>query len=137
MDISLIKQSDQTFKAAYDSDWEKVLKVRVGEIYKCQITKPRNYKFHKKYWALLNMCYDNQQLFDHIDDLRRELTIAAGYFDTYHGLDGGLVKQARSISFAEMDEFEFEGLYEKTKDVITIHFHFTNESIEQNIHMYY
>lgn len=137
MEFSLVKKSDNTFVAAYDSDYEKVQKIKVGDIYKCQVTKPRNYEFHKKMFALYNMIYDNQELFDHLDDMRRELTIAAGYFTTYHGLDGGLVKQAKSISFAEMDGFEFQELYERTKDVICLHFRFTNELIEENIHRYY
>lgn len=137
MEISLIKKPDNTFVAAYDSDWEKVLKVKTGDIYKCQITKPRNYEFHKKYWALINMVYDNQELFDNVDDMRAEITIKAGFFTTYHGLDGSIKKKANSISFAEMDGFEFQEMYEKTKDVICIHFRFTNKLIEENIHQYY
>jgi hypothetical protein len=137
MELSLVKLPDQTFKAAYDSDYEKVMKVKVGEIYKCQITKPRNYEFHKKYFALINMVYENQELFDNIEDLRSELTIKAGFFSIYHGLDGNIKKKANSISFSEMDGFQFQELYERTKDVICIHFRFTKESIEQNIHQYY
>lgn len=137
MEISLVKLSDQTLKAAYDSDYERVIRMKVGEIYKCNVVMPRNYKFHKKMFALYNLVFENQELFDHIDDLRRELTIAAGFFETYHGLDGGLIKKAKSISFAEMEEDEFQDLYERTKDVICIHFRFTNELIEQNIHQYY
>lgn len=137
MELSLVKRSDNTFIACYDSDYDKVLKIKVGEIYKYSVTKPRGYSFHKKMFALYNMVYENQELFDHMEDMRREITTAAGYFTTYHGLDGGLVKQAKSISFAEMDGFEFQELYEKTKDVICLHFKFTNELIEQNIHQYY
>lgn len=137
MEISLVKRSDGLFSVAYDSDYEKAQKVKIGDTYKCQITKPRNYEFHKKYWALINMVFDNQELFDHVDDMRREITIEAGFFNTYHGLHGEFIKQAKSLSFAEMDEFEFQELYERTKDVICLHFRFTNELIEENIHRYY
>lgn len=137
MEIALVKRSDQSFIAAYDSDYEKVKKIKEGEIYKCQITKPRSLAFHRKMFALYNLVFENQELFDHMEDMRRELTIAAGYFTTYHGLNGELHKKAASLSFAEMDGFAFQELYERTKDVICLHFRFTKESIEEEIHQYY
>jgi len=137
MELSLVKQNDNSLRIAYDSDFDKIQKMKAGEIYKCQVTKDRSGPFHRKFFALIRMVFDNQELFDHQEDLRREVIIAAGFFTTYNGLDGGLVKQAMSIKYDAMDGFDFQELYERTKDIICIHFRFTNESIEDNIHQYY
>lgn len=137
MKVCVIKQADQTLIAAHDSDWEKIRKIRHGEMFEIEIKVQRNLKFHKKMFALYKLVFENQELFQSQEDMRRELTIAAGYFDTYHGLDGGLIKKAKSLSFSEMDEIEFQELYERTKDAICLHFRFTNPIIENNIHQFF
>lgn len=137
MELSLVKQSDNTFMAAFDSDYEKVLKIKTGEIYKCQITKPRSLGHHKKLFALFKLVFDNQERFQHSEDLREQLIIEAGYFETYISLHGEVIKKAKSMSFANMDQFEFSELYERIKDVITIHFRITSEQIEEEIHQYF
>lgn len=137
MEISLVKQPDNTFKLAYDSDYEKSAKIKPGDIYKCTITKPRNYEHHKMYFALLNMVFDNQERYQHINDMRNDITIESGFYDEHINLHGDVVKTAKSINFASMDQFAFQELYERTKDVICLYFNFTPESIKQNIHQYY
>jgi len=64
----------------YNSDAEalKDCKLKDGEVYRVDITKPRNYEFHKKYFSLLNLCFDNQEQFKEINDLRAYLTCKAG-----------------------------------------------------------
>lgn len=137
MELHIVKQLDGRFIPAYDSDWEKAQKIKIGEIHKCSITKPRNLKHHKMFFGLINMVYDNQERFQHIEDLREQLIIEAGYFETYISLQGEVVRKAKSMSFASMDQWEFQELYERIKDVICIHFRITSEQIEEEIHRYF
>ncbi|CAM3715551.1 hypothetical protein BS639_17070 [Rouxiella silvae] len=49
---------------------------------------------------------------------RRWVTIEAGHFDVFQLPDGSLLKEPRSISFAKMDELEFNDLFKATLDVL-------------------
>lgn len=133
MEISLSKSLNGTFKPVYPSDFEAAKKIKAGDVYLFKCNKPRNYEFHKKYFALINMVFENQERYKNIDHLRKDLTIEAGYYDEYTDLHGTLQREAKSISFAKMEGFEFDELYNKTLDVICQYFHFDKEEIQQNI----
>lgn len=137
MKITFIKLLNGTFKPAYDSDYESAKKIKLGEPYEFDYKKPRNYLFHKKFFALLNMVFENQERFDNIDVLREELTIAAGFYEIRIGLDGIERKKAKSISFANMDDLEFSELYNRIIDAIVKHFRFEREDILENIEQYF
>ena len=137
MEICLVKRSDNSFIAANDSDYDNVLKIKIGETYKYVVTKPRNLNHHRKFFALLNKVYENQERFKHFEDLRNELIKEAGYFEEYVTLQGELIRKAKSIAFGNMDQFEFDNLYSKIKDVVCIHFKITSQQIEDEINQYY
>jgi len=107
MKITLIKTLNGTFKLAYNSDYELAKKVPLNEPIVFEWSKPRNLKFHKKFFALLNMVYENQEQYNNIEHLRKDLTISAGYYDLRYNIEGVEVQEAKSISFAKMDDVEF------------------------------
>lgn len=133
MKISLVKQLNGTFKLAYDSDFEIAKKIKAGDVIEYQFKQVRNYKFLKKFMALINLCFQNQEQFSNINDLRAELTIEAGYFISYYNLQGVETRRPKSISFASMEEDEFEKLYSDVLDVIIKYFHYTKEDIDENL----
>lgn len=137
MELYLVKQLNGSLLPAYDSDYEKVKKIKQGDTVKCEVTKPRNIRFHKKFFALMNLVYQNQERYEHIDDLREQLTISAGYCTTTYTLEGVEQQKAKSISFAAMDELEFGELYNALLDVIVKYFHFDRIEIEQNLAEFY
>jgi len=130
MEIFLIKQMDNTFKVAYPSDYDKMKKLKAGELLKCKISQPRNLKFHRKLMALVNCVYENQMVFKNVDHLRKELTIAAGFYEVYTDLEGNEKKEAQSISFASMAQDEFNELYERFMDVVLDVYNFDRELME-------
>lgn len=96
-----------------------------------KFTHPRNYEFHKKYFALLDFAYGHWEPatlhgrryagvvpLKSKSRFRKDLTVLAGYFEQEIRIDGSLRVVAKSISWAQMDEAEFSSLYESTKDVI-------------------
>lgn len=137
MELYLVKQLNGSLLPAYDSDYDKAKKIKQGDTVKCEVTKPRNIKFHKKFFALMNLVYQNQERYEHIDDLREQLTIAAGYYTATYTLEGVEQQKAKSISFAAMDELEFGELYSALLDVIVKYFHFDRIEIEQNLAEFY
>ena len=93
--------------------------------------------FHKKFFALMNLLYQNQESYINIDDLREDLTIEAGYYKNRVNFNGELVKRAVSISFAKMDEHEFSEYYSKVLDIIVKHFNFNKQDIIENVEQYF
>lgn len=137
MKLTIVKQQDNSFKVAYDSDYETLKKFKVGDLLECEIRKPRNYKFHKKFFALLNLVYQNQEIYNNIDDLREDLTVASGFYESRNNLQNEPVKKAKSISFAKMSEDDFGKFYNSILDVIVNYFHFDKETIQENIEQFY
>ena len=114
--------------APADEQAEEIIKqMKHGQVMRLKYSFPRNYKFHRKYFALLNIGFDNwspkpvdatygvpQKSFDRF---RKDTIILAGFYDVVIRLDGSTRIEAKSISFASMDEDEFSDLYSKTIDV--------------------
>jgi len=115
----LVKKHFGNLIPVYNSDLEalKSAKLKENDIYEVDIKRKRNYEFHKKYFALINLCFDNQETFTEFEDLRNYLTMKAGYVKKIETGTGQMILPL-SISFAKMDNIEFEQLYQKTIDVI-------------------
>jgi len=137
MEITLIKQLNGTFKPAFDSDYENAKKIALNEPFVFKYSKPRNYKFHKKFFALINMLFQNQDQYNSIEHLRKDLIIAAGYYDTRFNFEGVEILEAKSMSFSSMDEIEFSELYNRIIDVIVKYFNWDREDIIENVTQYF
>lgn len=108
----------------YDSDLDEKPRLRIGDNVLCTIKRPRNYEFHKKYFALLRLTVANlphliqqqMQIFTE-EDLLDCLKIDLGLFTTrWHG--GRQIVKTGSISFAKMDNTEFEKFFSRSVDAI-------------------
>ncbi len=116
-----IKLPSNVLIPAGESDKELLDKIKAGEVVKLTLTRVRNYQFHKKYFALLNIAFD---YFDpdegekSFDQFREDIIILSGHYEQYVRLNGDIRTVAKSISFASMDEDTFEELYSATIDVI-------------------
>lgn len=105
--------------------------INFGEVISAEIRRPRNYEFHKKYFALLNIAYDvwepTTKIFKgkvpekNFDRFREDIVILAGYYELVIDIKGDAKARAKSISFGNMGEDEFACLYSKTINVILKH----------------
>ena len=107
----------------------------------------RNPKFHRKYFALLNIGYDNWNPpsievdnervipLKNFDRFRHDVAILAGYYHSTIRLDGTIRIEAKSISFASMGDDEFADLYSKTIDVFIKHIYGSKQTKEDIDHM--
>ncbi len=132
MDLYLVKTNNGTFIPAYDSDHEAAKKIKSGEMVKGSITRPRNVGFHKKFFALLNLGFQNQEQYEDFESFRAVVIMKAGFY-TKIATDRGAVYLPKSISFAKMDETEFEQVYDKVLDVIIAVIGVTKEDVEIEI----
>lgn len=137
MKLYLVKQYDNSFKLAHDSDYELSKKIKPMALVECNITQPRNIAFHKKFFALINLVYQNQEHFKSVDKLRKDLIILSGYVDTTTSIDGTVRVEAKSISFASMSQLDFDNLYSAILDTIQKYFSFDRESVQNEIDQYF
>jgi len=135
--ITLVKTLGGKIIAAYDEDKERLNRIKVNEPFVADVSIPRNLRFHKKYFSLINLVFENQERYTHIDDLRKDITVEAGYYRERTNIYGEVLKEAESISFASMDDLKFGELYSKTLDVIVKHFSFDKESLIQEVEQYF
>lgn len=137
MKVLVIKQFDHSLKPAFDSDLEKMKKLKVGELYEIEYKKPRNILHHRKFFGLLNVVFENQEIYNNIDIMREELTKACGEYDTYTNHKGIECYKAKSLSFASMCQVDFDLFYSKFLDVVITIFKFDRELFEQELESFY
>jgi hypothetical protein len=92
------------------------------------ITQPRNPRFHRKFFALLQVGYDafepsrtehqGFELQKCFDQFREDVIIASGRYIATTNLSGAVRLRAKSISFARMSQDEFESLYNDAANVL-------------------
>ena len=107
-----------------DNDYEEKKKLKLGEVYQVTISRPRNYEFHKKYFALINCAWEclnekQTEFFKDINNFRKTMELNAGHCETIYSIERKeFIEQVMSISFDKMDNDEFESLYNRVFDVI-------------------
>jgi hypothetical protein len=132
--IYMVKQLNGSFLPAHDSDLELARKLKAGEVYKFQYSKPRNYEFHKKFFALMDLVFDNQEHYTDRNKMRKHLTIEAGFWhEEINYITGVVTQEADSINFASMDEDEFGQLYRAMLDTVIRVFGWEGSDIEANV----
>ena len=124
MKINLVVTSDG-FKPASDEDYELKRTIKNGTVCECVIKEYRNYRFLKKYFALINCAWEylseaQQQFFhDNKDSFRKTVEISAGNCEpVYNRTRNEWLDVPKSISFDKMQESEFSQMYERVKDVL-------------------
>lgn len=117
MDI-YCRVTDYGLVPVYDSDLDMKKRLKVGSTVRCRVTLPRNYGFHKKFFALVRLTYDNLPLplverwnIHSTDDMLRRFKHDLGYYTSRTNDRGEREIEYRSISFAAMDEEEFGRFY--------------------------
>ena len=106
---------------ATDRDRLLLDKIKTGEAVKMTLKRVRNYRYHKKYFALLNFAFDifePEQGEKNFDRFRKDIAILAGFYEQSVRLDGSIRTEAKSLAFGSMSEDEFEELFTKSIDVI-------------------
>ena len=101
----------------YSSDLDEKRKLKIGETYQVEVKRPRNYQFHKKFFALLNIGWENTDVEMPFDTYRRLVTMRAGFYKVYHTPKGELY-EPESIAFSNMDNDTFSEVYERVLSII-------------------
>lgn len=127
-DIHLMRGPNATLIPADPQSAEYIHSVRVGSVLKSKMSQPRNARFHRKFFSLLNLGFEHWEppeqewrgikAVKNFEVYREQVTILAGYRDVTYNLDGSVKVKSQSISFANMDDMEFGQLYKAVFKVI-------------------
>jgi hypothetical protein len=120
--VGLVPADEQT------RDW--YAKKKLGATIQADATEMRNGAFFRKWWSLINLAYDHwkddaetieykgEKVQPNLDRFRKDVTIAAGFFEPVVNLKGELRVDAKSLKWSQMDEHEFAKLYDATIQVL-------------------
>ena len=107
--------------------WKRLVNMEPGELAEVTFVVPRNPRFHRKFFALLNLGFEawepalehaGQTVAKDFEQFREDITILAGHYVQTWTLEGEMRLRAKSISFASMDNDEFEKVYNSVADVL-------------------
>lgn len=119
MSVELIMQRSSLGLSPVDQiGIEAINKIPFGKEVKAKITQPRNAKFHRLFFGLLNLVYGSQDKYATLEGLLDAVKIAIGHCDELVTLDGKLCMIPRSISWAEMDEASFRQFFDRAVTII-------------------
>jgi hypothetical protein len=129
--ITLVKNNVGALEGLSDDDKKAYAKfianakdLEPGEIIEIAVKIPRNPKFHRKFFAMLQVGFDAWELNQaenvqkNFDSFRQDVLILAGFYEKIFDLDGNIKFKAQSISFAKMDDSAFDRVYNKVLDVL-------------------
>lgn len=121
MQIDLVKHPGGVFSPVHDKDLERLQRFKNGETYTADIKLTRNPKFHRKVMAFFGFCFEHwcaeraglgsADETTQFNRFRKDLTILAGFYDTVTNIRGEVRAEAKSLSYAQMEQEEFERCY--------------------------
>ena len=127
-EIILTKAQGGYLLPADDASREVVAKWKLGQGVRVEARKIRNYRFHKKFFAMLDVGFDAWEppeqeykglpVAKNRNRFRKDCIIAAGFYVLVADLNGEAHAEAESISFANMDEDKFSKVYNAVADVL-------------------
>src|SRR5699024_1520477 len=121
MIIEMVKGAGGTFVAADDIYLPAPQKFKNGDIYEVEVKRTRNPQFHRKVFSFFKFCFEHWaadktdwKYFDErkqFDTFRKHLTVLAGFKDVSYTIDGRVRVEAKSLSYGNMEQDEFEQCY--------------------------
>ena len=124
-------------------DGDSLKHAKMGDVVRGKFSVMRNGRFFRKWWKLVEYAYDHWEPAElpcrwgtpekNKENFRKDLTILAGHYVSYYRVDGSMQVVARSISWASMEEEDFDKFYSATVDAVLKHIltKYTREDLDQ------
>jgi len=127
-----LRRIGKTLLPADRSSEEILDKMPQGKVMRVEDRFPRNYKFHKKFFSMLETMFDMQEHFTEFEAFRYWITMKASWFEVIEAPNGYQLFRPKSIAFSKMDNEEFEKLYNTVIDTFVSEFpHITKSELER------
>ena len=116
MKINLVKLGDvlapMTPEDEYKYSLLKQHNVVVGEV-----LEERNSLFHKKFFVMMHYVFENQEKYKTMREFLNVIKVKVGWCDCYY-VDDKHIVIPRRITFAKMDQHQFEVFYSMAIDAV-------------------
>lgn len=112
------------FAAHDDAAREYLRKVKLGDVVKCEVIRPRSVKYHRRFFGMLNTVWQACGDWQTVDELLVELKFRAGLVDRQQVIDKATgevlaeIIKPRSISFAAMSDDQFREFVDRCIKII-------------------
>ena len=117
MKYTMIKHPGGSFSPIDDMEAEALSNLPNAS-YEVEIKRSRNPAFHGKMFAFLGFCFahwkSDREFMDEkgqFDVFRKNLTVLAGFYNEYYTIGDTVRIEAKSLSYSNMDQAEFEQCY--------------------------
>jgi len=117
-DFLVFRKTLSGLKPADESAEEALRKIAINSVVAIKLKRPRNLGHHRKFFALLKIVFENQELYKSEQALLAAIKIATGHCVPLVLADGTKAFVPSSISFASMDQAEFEAFWEKVVSLV-------------------
>ena len=118
MKITMIKLPGGVLAPGSDIEEARMARFKNNCMHEIEIKQPRNPAFHGKVFSFFNYCFDYwkppgeySDRAGQFDVFRKHLTCLSGYYESYYSINGDVRIEAKSISYGNMDQEEFEQFY--------------------------
>ena len=114
-EIYLIRQG-KSLVPANESDLESLQKLKINHVYKADIVSPRNLKFHKKFFGLLNLTFGYWEPETLTAEIEIQTTGRFAQFLCRHGVSVEAVESLQSAFIAELEHHRAEYKHDRDFD---------------------
>lgn len=95
---------------------------KAGDIIEVEARRPRSQQFHRLYFGLLAMVYENSEWcadrWPTLEKFREAVQMQAGAFEETKSLKGTTLYRPTSIAFHKMDADEFGALFDRVVNIV-------------------
>lgn len=109
--------------APADEDAATVLqRIKVGEVVRAEVRRPRNVAQHRAYWAMCSLVAINHEQLRTREQVHTVLKLLTDTVDIVAMKSTGeILRVPKSISFGSMSQTEFEDYFSRAKDAVVEH----------------
>ncbi len=123
MEVLMTRAPNGALIPISDDEADKLVRFRMGETIKGNFTVMRNGGMHRKAFSLLQLCFEKfKDGVGHVEykgktatpcfeTWRSQFIILAGHYDVTFDIKGQIRLKAKSLSFANCSQEEFEAIY--------------------------
>jgi len=136
MKINLIKRPDGNLEPSLDDDRKKLGKIQPGECVLVEMKKVRDSLNHRRYFAMIRIAFENQEVYSDEEIFRKSLEMEAGYFEEVElHWQGETIRRRwpKSIAYEKLPEDEFTELRSRVGDVICKRLDISESELQEEI----
>ena len=119
-----LKKKGFTLVPAGQSDLDTLKKIDNDKIVECDMRQSRNVEFHRLFFAMLRVAFDNwwgRPAYKSTDELLIALKYEIGHVHRSFLFNGKIMTEAKSISFKNMDNIEFKEFFDRCSNCLSKH----------------